>query len=169
MHACNSTKHGPTTRQMSNEERAKDFLHLVLIFYPIYLSFLQNHRKDQNFIYCCTSDTSTSEPNASMIPQSLCKSRFYFPTENLYPGFLPSLLSMAMRRGDQNNPSHFPLSSPRDTQLATKNNAQRTSSPCSLGPMKPFPWEWKLCGSQACMRVCGVNNRASILRIILFY
>lgn len=51
MHACNSTKHGPTTRQMSNEERAKDFLHLVLIFYPIYLSFLQNHRKDQNFIY----------------------------------------------------------------------------------------------------------------------
>jgi hypothetical protein len=76
---------------------------------------------------------------------------------------------MAMRRGDQNNPSHFPLSSPRDTQLATKNNAQRTSSPCSLGPMKPFPWEWKLCGSQACMRVCGVNNRASILRIILFY
>ena len=40
MHACNSTKHGPTTRQMSNEERAKDFLHLVLIFYPIWTSIL---------------------------------------------------------------------------------------------------------------------------------
>lgn len=37
-----------------------------------------------------------------------------------------------------------------------------------LGPMKPFPWGWDLCGSQG-IHVCGVKNRVSILRIIFFY